>query len=1200
MSDEFSTFAKTIYEDKYAHTKRSGRKETWAEIANRVSANVLGVVDATRKEKNRTARTIRERKFMPGGRYLYASGRPFHQTQNCLLLRAEDSREGWSELLKKSSMALMTGAGIGIQYSEIRGEGASIRRTGGVATGPIALMQMINECGRGIMQGGSRRCLPEGTSVTMADFTKKNIEDVKVGDEVLTRFGPRKVLNVFDQGVQDLYRIETEHGSVHSTRRHRWLCSNTSRTKTFYVPVEKLSLSCKLHYHPSPVIGGDSLDTDWAYVLGFYLGDGCAYSSGRTHEVTFQVDRPRHNHDRVRLISNTIEKRFGVTPHVRKGHGEVTEVRCRSKELVSFFQDYKRPNEPFSIPEEITNASLEARCAFIAGWFDADGCYSDSWKLSNKWPEVRAQVMSFLAGLGFLSTETGNEVRICDYQRSAWRSLVSPFSFKRPKGRSYTRSSSEIPSQILSISKAGEGRTYDIEVDDVHEFIADGFVSHNSAIWAGLRWSHPDVTKFIRLKDWQPEVRALKEKDFNFPATLDMTNISVCLDDEFFIAYNNEKHLKHTHAHLVYWEAVGRMLKTGEPGFSVDCGPNSGEDLRNAPVSAETYVLLKTGYARVGDIVGEAVVVWTGRQWAETTFTKTAEDTPVVRVNMTGGKSIVCDPSHEFLVERWTGAGRKLRRMERIERVPAKSLKKGDVLHTSLTVPPGSSPYNKDEWYALGYIYGDGSFHRRYPRSEVTFCRDDSKECLARFPEAMLTSVTLNDARGYTRAYTRNHHLFERRAKRVFPEDAYSAPPECRASFVAGLFDAAGNWYSDQKRLRLSSAHREFLVGVRRLLESLGIRAVITKGGTSTYGKKTGWLLVVVTEDVETFRCYVPTLRVVPDRGVESYRPHRVKVTSVEDAGREDVFCCDVGVEEHSFQAEGVIISNCTEICSFDDSDICNLGSINMARVQSLDEMRSLVVAGTRFLLAGTVYSDVPYHQVDVMRRKNRRLGLGLMGIHEWLLKRGKPYGPDEELEEYLKVYRDTSREAADAAAKEWGLSIPVKLRAIAPTGTIGNVAETTTGIEPVFCVAFKRRYLKHKTWAHQYVLDPTAKRLIESGVPPLSIEDAYVLAQEPERRVSFQSWLQKYVDHGISSTINLPAWGTEHNNSSKVQEFGTMLVKYLPTLRGITAYPDGARGGQPLTPVRYETAMRYTGKEYYTEESVNVCDLTKGGSCGE
>lgn len=543
-----SPFAQTIMEQKYAHTKPDGTKETWEEIAYRVTKHVLRAVGISMSHSLAKGiyQLIAERKFIPGGRYLYASGRQFHQVQNCLLLRAEDSREGWSDLLNKAAMALMTGAGIGVVYSDIRAEGKPIRKTGGVATGPLALMQMVNECGRGIMQGGSRR----------------------------------------------------------------------------------------------------------------------------------------------------------------------------------------------------------------------------------------------------------------------------------------------------------------------------------SAIWAGLHWNHQDVQRFISIKNWIPEVRALKEKDYNFPATLDGTNVSVILDDLFFKAFQDEKHVLHSHAQSVYWNTVRQMLKTAEPGFSIDCGINSGENLRNA----------------------------------------------------------------------------------------------------------------------------------------------------------------------------------------------------------------------------------------------------------------------------------------------------------------------------------------CTEVSSNDDSDICNLGSINMAEIHSTEEMSRAVDLATAFLLAGTAYSDVPYAKVDQIRTKNRRLGLGLMGLHEWLLKRGKKYGPDEELGGYLDIYKK-STEVAAKYADQWDLSHPIKTRAIAPTGTIGIVAETTTGIEPIFCVAFKRRYLKGNSVHYQYVIDPCAKRLIDSGIKPEAIEDAYSLAENVERRVEFQAWLQQYVDHAISSTINLPAWGSETNNDNTVQSFGIMLMKYLPKLRGLTCYPDGARGGQPLTAVKYSTAVQHVGEVFV--EGVDVCDWTKGGSCG-
>jgi ribonucleoside-diphosphate reductase alpha chain len=393
--------------------------------------------------------------------------------------------------------------------------------------------------------------------------------------------------------------------------------------------------------------------------------------------------------------------------------------------------------------------------------------------------------------------------------------------------------------------------------------------SRRSAIWAGLSWKHPDIMKFITMKNWTEDVRALKSKDFNFPATMDGTNISVQLDDDFFTAYENDKDPLHSHAHVIYWATVERMLRTSEPGFSVDTGKSRKETLRNA----------------------------------------------------------------------------------------------------------------------------------------------------------------------------------------------------------------------------------------------------------------------------------------------------------------------------------------CTELTSEDDSDVCNLGSINLARIESLEEMKTVTEVATAFLLAGTVYSDVPYAKVDMVRTKNRRLGLGLMGIHEWLLLNGKRYGKDEDLDKYLEVYA-TSTKISHQYADKWELSRPVKTRAIAPTGTIGILAETTTGLEPIFCAAFKRRYLKGSTWNYQYVLDPTAKRLIEkNGINPDSIEDAYVLSEDVERRLAFQEHLQKYVDHAISSTINLPQWGSESNNKDTVQKFGNILIKYLPSLRGVTTYPDGCRSGQPLTPVKWHTAEKHVGEVFVEQQ--DVCSITKGESCG-
>lgn len=283
----------------------------------------------------------------------------------------------------------------------------------------------------------------------------------------------------------------------------------------------------------------------------------------------------------------------------------------------------------------------------------------------------------------------------------------------------------------------------------------------------------------------------------------------------------------------------------------------------------------------------------------------------------------------------------------------------------------------------------------------------------------------------------------------------------------------------------------------------------------------------------------------------------------------------------------------CTEITSEDDSDICNLGSLNLARFSTKEQFASAVRDATLYLLAGTVYSDLPHAEVYETREKNRRLGLGIMGVHEWLLKRGKKYGPDGELGEWMEEYA-RSTEYAHEFADKLGLSRPVKTRAIAPNGTIGIVAETTTSAEPLFCAAYKRRVrragVRGDTIEVEYVVDPTAKRLIDQGVDPSSIEDAYTLAYDVERRIEMQAWLQQYVDHGISSTVNLPGPITGDDQV----EFGQMLMKYLPKLRGITAYPDGSRGGQPLTPVDVSYALERQGVRI--QESEDKC---VGGICG-
>lgn len=670
-------FSQSIMELRYSWDKPDGTKETWEEICKRVGKHVLGVIDIPEGKKQEIIQAMIERKFIPGGRFLAQSGREVHQTQNCFLMRATDTREGWGELCDKATVALMSGGGIGVDYSDLRPKGSKLKRSGGVSSGCIPLIKVINEVGRGVMAGGNRR----------------------------------------------------------------------------------------------------------------------------------------------------------------------------------------------------------------------------------------------------------------------------------------------------------------------------------AAIYASLDWNHGDIFDFIHIKDWSEELRKIKEKDFDFPAPCDMTNISVNLDKSFFEAFENEDNPMHEHAQKVYWKVIHQMMKKAEPGFSINY-KNKKESLRNAPVSGETWVVTPGKSVQIKNIVGQPTTIHTGYRWAENVvFELTEQDAEVLKIKLANGFELVLEPSHPVVIASKNG----------LRKIKAQNVKVGSQ------------------------------------------------------------ALVLNS---------------------------------------------------------------EFMV--------------------------------------ETS-----------------------EVVSISNAGTEDVYCADVHLPEHTFVANGIVVSNCTEIVSDKDSDVCCLGSLNFSKIESPEEVERITELGIIFLLAGTLYSDVPYDKVDEVRNEYRRLGLGIMGMAIWYAQRGLPYGDEESIRPWLEAWKRASDKAAKKWAKEFGLNVPVATRAIAPNGSTSIAGgQTTGGIEPIFAKAYQRRYLTPEGWRRQYVIDPFVEELYNQGADIDKVEDAYELALDVERRVRFQAFVQdEFVDNAISSTINLPAYGEDGNNNEK--EFGEMLYKYLPKLRGITAYPDGARGGQPLTRVDFEYAIKRKNIVFEARE-----DCTEG-ICG-
>lgn len=307
---------------------------------------------------------------------------------------------------------------------------------------------------------------------------------------------------------------------------------------------------------------------------------------------------------------------------------------------------------------------------------------------------------------------------------------------------------------------------------------------------------------------------------------------------------------------------------------------------------------------------------------------------------------------------------------------------------------------------------------------------------------------------------------------------------------------------------------------------------------------------------------------------------------------------CKYGDPNFQFDSDNQILRNaCTEVIASDSYENCCLISINIAAISSIHRFNEVCQLATIACLCASEYSSIPLSEIKKVRDANRRLGVGIMGVGEWFIERGVPYGDTWSIEPWMQVYKSSTNHAADKWSSEFNMARPIAVRAIAPTGTISIVGgHTTPGIEPVFHTAYLRTYntlkerISDEGLRREKVIDPVIIKLLKKGVNVDNIDTAYTLSQSIEgikRRLHFQAFVQKYVDNGISTTINLPAY--EEGIEQKIKP---ILLEYLPQLRGVTFYPDGRHKNQPVQPISIKEALQ----DEYTVDQGESC---KGGVCG-
>jgi ribonucleoside-diphosphate reductase alpha chain len=276
----------------------------------------------------------------------------------------------------------------------------------------------------------------------------------------------------------------------------------------------------------------------------------------------------------------------------------------------------------------------------------------------------------------------------------------------------------------------------------------------------------------------------------------------------------------------------------------------------------------------------------------------------------------------------------------------------------------------------------------------------------------------------------------------------------------------------------------------------------------------------------------------------------------------------------------------------------CNLGNINLSKFVDengrfdYEQLAGVTRTATRFM-DNIIEYNMDNHALEKIKRavaSDRRIGLGITGLADALLMMKIRYDSQEALDETEKIMRairDEAYRTSIALSREKGAfplyswegiskskfiqNLPADIQeeikahglrnstvlTVAPVGTGSIVAQTSSGIEPIFCTSYRRRVKNHDgdTFTEYKVYHPLIKRLFgdDTNLPP-HVVTAHDI--DPYFRVRMQGIIQKYIDSSISSTVNLP------ENVSVDTVADIYLTAYKAGLKGITVYREGSREG--------------------------------------
>lgn len=760
----------------------------------------------------------------------------------------------------------------------------------------------------------------------------------------------------------------------------------------------------------------------------------------------------------------------------------------------------------------------------------------------------------------------------------------------RPKGAlvSSTRGTSSGPISFLHMYNA------------VTNTIKQGGV-RRGANMATMRVDHPDILEFITCKNVEGELSnfniSVMLTDLFMEAVKDGTEVSLIYKGKFY---------KNMPARELFDKIAKQAWLNGEPGVIFIDTINKAHpeglgniDATNPCVAAFERVLTKQGWLPIQD-VHTGMFVMTDNGWREVLSKWSRGTRDVVTVTTRGGYTITCTPEHKIKTSNGWIEARDLQG----ERV---------VLNNCPAVPPGG---NYNQGYLDGMIFGDGWVSTRV--GFVNAARGTTEIVAALMNKLFGTSITTREhvqRNGSPKYQTQTgkkevmQYYKEWRLEEVKNQGALYIQ-----GFLEGLLECDGHIEaSNGLAIALSTSNEEMIKEFPIILSTLGVAVnkyrVKRKGHKSdlSYGInpencKDSYKFLITAGNRDKLTKFIN----LPQRLAEKYNPVRhhesvntTEVLQVESMGEAVVY--DLTVDEHhNFVCNGIIVANCGEQPLL-DYESCNLGSINLVNMLKhnstankyeidFSKLRDTTIKATAFLDDVISVNKFVLPEIGEATLRTRKIGLGVMGWGDVLVKLKIPYGSEESLLQAATVMRVIS-EAANEESKNraklfgpypaWTLLQGSEIRnatrtTIAPTGSLAAIAGVSWGIEPLFGLTFRKTMLdeefvyvneEFKKAIHALELTSEQEVALFEEVKktgscqhiedvPKEIKAIFKTAQDLsyKEHIMMQEAFQRFTDNAVSKTINL------HNNATVEDVKDAIKLAHRLGCKGLTLYRAGTR----------------------------------------